>query len=66
MNAFALCINTDGKAVITTSTEFGGYHSGYFNPYKKLKTVEVIGDHFNKFLEKRYRKIPVYEKIKSK
>jgi len=60
INAFAITKNADGKLSISSSREYDGYTSGYFNPKMKQETIEKMEFHFLKYKDRRYRKISIW------
>lgn len=59
LNAFALIRMANGKHAITTSDEYRGFTSGYFNPNTQLATLKKIETHFREFKHERYKKIEI-------
>jgi len=58
---FGLSLNLDGKYVLETGTvTYSDFQKGYFNPNRKIETVDAIRNHFNSnknlYLERRMRK----------
>ena len=59
LSAFGLNIYEDEKYSLTSCSEnLTDFQSGYFNPHKKIETVEKIKLHFERF-PKRYKKNPI-------
>lgn len=55
MTSFALNFSFDGSWLTTSSQEFTGYESGYFNPNTRTETINAVKQHFEAYGETKYR-----------
>lgn len=63
INAFGMSLNPDGTYACTSSHEYRGYHSGYFNPSRnKAKAIKCIEKHFLKYGTSVYRKLEIWDR----
>lgn len=62
LDAFSISKNPDGTHNVTTSQEWRGYRSGYFNPNRSKELMECLKKHFEQYGESRYRKLELFNR----
>lgn len=62
IDAFSITQNPDGTHQTTTTQEWRGYRSGYFNPRKTLELQQCLQQHFERYGTERYRKLKMFNR----